>query len=72
MGETDLLCSTDEQLESSVKELKKMYDEYKALRHLAYELMVKHEKLSDGVYAVSYSDNTVITVDYNKGTYTVK
>ena len=71
MGEIDLLCSTDEQLAASVKELKKMYDEYKHLRHLAYELMLKHEKLSEGVYSVTYSDNTVITVDYNKNTYTV-
>ena len=27
--------------------------------------------ISDGVYAVTYSDNTVITVDYNKNTYEV-
>lgn len=71
MGEIDLLCATDEQLNESVKVLKRMYDEYKPLQHLAYELMVKHEKLSDGVYAVTYSDNTVITVDYNKNTYEV-
>ena len=48
-----------------------MYDEYKTLQHLAYELMLKHEKVSDGVYRVTYSDNTVITVDYNKNTYEV-
>ena len=71
MGNLDLLCATDEQLAASVKALKQMSDEYKALSHLAYELMLKHEKLSDGVYAVTYSDNTVITVDYNKNTYTV-
>lgn len=71
MGETDLLCATDEQLNASVKGLKRMYDEYKSLQHLAYELMLKHEKLSDGVYAVTYSDNTVITVDYNNNTYEV-
>ncbi len=71
MGEIDLLCATDEQLNDSVKVLKRMYDEYMALQHLAYELMLKHEKISDGVYAVTYSDNTVITVDYNKNTYEV-
>ena len=71
MGEIDLLCATDEQLNESVKVLKKMYDEYKPLQHLAYELMVKHEKISDGVYAVTYSDNTIITVDYNNNTYEV-
>ena len=71
MGEIDLLCATDEQLAESVKVLKRMYDEYKPLQHLAYELMLKHEKLSEGVYAVTYSDNTVVTVDYNKNTYEV-
>jgi len=72
MGEIDLLCATDEQLADSVKVLKAMYDEYAALRHLVYERMDKHEKLSEGVYAVTYSDGTVITVDYNKNTYEVK
>jgi len=70
-GEIDLLCATDEDLKASVNALKQMYDEYKALKHLSYELMIKHEKLSDGVYAVTYSDHTVITVDYNKNTYEV-
>ena len=72
MGETDLLCATDEHLKESVKVLKRMYDEYMSLQHLTYELMLKHEKLSEGVYAVTYSDNTVITVDYNNNTYEVK
>ncbi len=71
MGEDDLLCATDEQLNESVKVLKRMYDEYKTLQHLVYELMIKHEKLAEGVYAVTYSDNTVITVDYNKNSYEV-
>ena len=71
MGNLDLLCATDEQLAKAVEILKQMYDEYKTLRHLAYELMLKHEKLADGVYAVTYSDNTVITVDYNQNTYEV-
>lgn len=71
MGNIDLLCATDEQLALSVKTLKELSDEYEALRHLQFELMLKHEKLADGVYAVTYSDNTVITVDYNKNTYEV-
>ena len=71
MGETDLLCATDEQLEDSVTVLKEMYDEYVPLRHLAYERMDRHEKLAEGVYAVTYSDGTVITVDYNRNTYKV-
>ena len=71
MGEVDLHCATDEQLNESVRVLKRMYDEYKPFQRLAYELMIKHEKLSDGVYAVTYSDNTVVTVDYNNNTYEV-
>ena len=34
--------------------------------------MEKHEKLSDWVYQTTYSDETVVTVDYNTKTYTIK
>ena len=46
-------------------------DEYDALKHLQYEFMENHEKLSDGIYRATYSDGTAITVDYNKVEYAV-
>lgn len=71
MGETDLLCATDEMLESSLQKFKAVYDEYVTLNHLQYEKMIRHEKLSDGIYRTTYSDGTSITVDYNSEKYEV-
>lgn len=71
MGETDLLCATDELLENSLCKLKAVYDEYRTLEHLQYEKMIRHEKLSDGVYRTTYSDGTSVTVDYNAEKYEV-
>ena len=31
--------------------------------------MIKHEKLSDGVYKTTYDSGNAVTVDYNNGTY---
>ncbi len=72
MGQEDLLCETDEQLEKAVTVLSDMYEEYQKLWKLQFETMVRHEKCADGIYQVTYSDGTVITVDYNQNTYTVK
>ncbi|MBQ7039252.1 MAG: hypothetical protein IJN39_01660, partial [Clostridia bacterium] len=45
---------------------------FKELSYLQYEFMEKHEKISDNVYLVTYSDGSTITVDYNKKTYELK
>ena len=71
MGEEDLLCATDEQLNDSLDRIRAVYEEYKTLSSLQYALMLRHEKFSDGVYATTYSDGTTVTVDYNTETYRV-
>jgi hypothetical protein len=71
MGKTDLYCFNDEEIEKTVKAIKHAEDEYDTMKHLQYEFIDNHEKLSDGVYRITYSNKTVITVDYNKGEYTV-
>ena len=73
MGEEDLLCGTDEQLEDSLDRIKtKLYDEYQKLHELQYALMLRHDKLSEGIYKVTYSNGTEITVNYNTESYEVK
>ena len=72
MGQEDLLCDTDEHLDEAIDVLTKMYNEYQDLYRLQTEYMIKHEKISDGIYRVTYSDGTEITVDYNTCSYTVK
>ncbi len=71
MGNDDARCTTDEQLKNSVAKVKEGYEEYKKLLHLQTEFMESHEKILDNVFRIMYSDGTVITVDYNKETYTV-
>ena len=71
MGKDDLLSDSDESIARGIAAIKTAVDEYDALKYLQTEFMEEHEKLSDGVYRVTYSDGTVITVDYNKETYTV-
>ncbi len=71
MGDDDLFDQTEEQLETSVAALRRAYDDYEALKHLQYEFMEKHERLPCGVALVTYSDGTVVTVDYVQETVIV-
>ena len=72
MGKNDLYCMTDEEIADSVAAIKRADEEYGKLSHLQYEFIDNHEKLEDGVYRVTYSNGTVITVNYNSGEYTVE
>ncbi len=71
-GETDFHCDNDEEREFATKLIKKTIDFYDRHKHLQYEYMENHEMLSDGVFETTYSDGTVVTVDYNKKTYDIK
>ena len=71
MGESDLLCATDELLNDSLDRIARMYNEYKDMSDLQYEKMLSHEKLADGIYCITYSNGTKITVDYNKMNYKI-
>lgn len=66
MGNTDCTCDTPEDLRESVSKIKKAYDVHKALPGLPYAFMEKHEQTAEGVFDVSYSDGTVLRIDYNK------
>lgn len=70
MGTTDALCNDDTQLKESVRKIKIGMDISKEI-NTETEFMENHRKISDGVYETTYSDGTVVTVDYNKETYSV-
>lgn len=72
MGNEDFVADTDDDIVKYTAKAKELYDVYKNLSHLQYEFMETHKKVSDGVFETSYSDGTVVTVDYNKETYTIK
>lgn len=72
MGNEDFLCDTPEQMQESVARIKTAYDEYQTLRPLQYEFMERHEILPGNKRRTTYSDGTVITVDYETGTWDIK
>ena len=71
MGSTDCICDTDEQLKDSVARIKKGYEEYRKLAELHTAYMEKHEEVGEGVFEVTYSDGSVIRVDYNEKCYEI-
>ena len=72
MGDLDLYNDDDGDIEKSVAAIKEGCEEYEALKYLQYEFMDKHEKLSKTVYRTTYSDGTVVTVDYGALSYRVE
>ncbi len=67
----DLICDNDEMLQKSVSQIKEGYELNKILAVLQPFFMESHEKVEEGVYRTTYSNGTVITVDYNKNSYSV-
>ena len=72
LAKGDLHCNTDEEIETATLAVKKAYDEYKELSYLQYEFMEEHKEVAENVFEVTYSDGSVVTVDYNKKTYNLK
>ena len=71
-GDVDLFNKTDEEIEDSVRALKRAYDDYEALLYLQYEFMDDHRMIAPKVYRTTYSDGSVMTCDYNNFTYTLE
>lgn len=69
LAKGDLHCNTDEEIKSATMAVKKAYDNFKDLAYLQYEFMEEHKEIADNVFAVTYSDGSVVTVDYNTKTY---
>ena len=65
LGKEDIECGDEESLKEAIKSMKIAYEEYKERRHLQYAHIVKHSEKEPGVYEVTYSDGSVIKVDYN-------
>lgn len=73
MGDIDLRYGDDPQEQAAcLAALRAAKEEFEPLQHLQYEFMENHEKIAEGVYRVTYSDGTKITVDYNAEKYTVE
>lgn len=70
MGTTDPLCATEEERRATAAMLKTEYDRFAPFAKLQECYMIRHER--DGeIVKVTYSDGSVVTADYEKGTITV-
>ena len=69
IGDQDFTTDSPEAIQFSAEATKKMMDIYEELSYLQYEFMEEHTCFGDGVYKVTYSDGSVITVDYNQKSY---
>ena len=72
MGDIDLKCETEEELQESVKILKDAEDEYAPMAHLQYEFMEEHKKLEEDVFQTTYSDGSIAVVNYNTNSYYIE
>lgn len=68
LGKEDLGCGTDEELREAVKNIRIAYEEYKQTRYLQQKFITEHS-YKNGIAKISYSDGSVIEVDYNTGIY---
>jgi len=69
LGKTDCTCATDAELRTCVGKIKKEFDEYKSIRDLQFEFMEDHRKLAPGVFQISYSNGSLMIVNYNNLPY---
>lgn len=72
ISDKDLTLDDDEALKTCVECAVKEAEVFDELAYLQYEFMEEHTKIADGVYSVTYSDGSVVTVDYNNETYELK
>lgn len=72
LGKVDLHCHTESERAESTDVVKRTLDIWDEMSYLQFEYMEKHEQIADGVFAVTYSDGSVITVNYNNKSYSLK
>ena len=72
MGTADLLCKTNEELENSVKAIKKGSDLIDELGYLQYEFLDQHKEISDNIYLSKYSDGSEIVCNYTDKPFTYR
>ena len=71
MSDIDFTANDDEDIERCTAAAKKLYNTMSRLTELQYEFIDEHEKVSDGVYKVTYSDGTAVKVDYNNKNFEI-
>ena len=71
MGNQDCRCDNQQQLKESVGKIEEAVDAYDALGAVRFAEMQKHRQVAENVYEITYSNGTVVVVDYVKKEYRV-
>ena len=69
MGDSDLRCGTDKELQDSVAKIKEGWDIYAKLNYLQYLFMEKHERLAEDVFCTTWSDGSRLVTNYGAKPY---
>ena len=67
LGQEDIGCGTDAELRRAVEGIKIAYEQYTKRKHLQYAFITKHAQIDTGIFEVTYSNGTVVRVNYNTG-----
>lgn len=69
MGNTDLKCGTQKELDQAVTAIKKGYEYLQQMGYLQYEFMDRHEPLAKNVYMTTYSDGSKVICNYSNAPF---
>ena len=72
LGKEDMECGTDEELKETARTIRDAYEEYKKMRYLQYEFIENHREMAEGIYEVTYSDGTVVEIDYKENKFYIR
>ena len=65
MRREDIRGNSDDEMVESVSKIKLMREAYEWLKEVRYAFMQSHNRISDGVYEIVYSNGVKLIVDYN-------
>lgn len=69
MGEQDFACHTEQERRDTAEKIAHIYKEYQKLAYLQMEFISSHKEVRENVFEITYSDGSVIIVDYNEKVY---
>ena len=67
MGETDLVCDTDEELRQSVAAIKRALEEYTPLADKQLCFIDRYDVVGDGIEVLTYEDGTRVVGNFGDG-----
>lgn len=71
MGKNDFTTADIEQIEFSTAKIKQMAEDYDMLKAERFEYIENHEEIGENIYRTTYSNGTVVTVDYNNESFDI-